>query len=215
MDEESPPKQPTPVRGRWGVWLLGVILLATAVGVACFLVLPSPFSQADYKRVRVGMTAEEAEAALGRPPGYYGISSEAGFVLMAEEGKVMFGRGHEGVEVSAAVHDLRSNATGKTVAQVRRWVASGGTVRVITQDGRVIGKSYWASPTSRNWWNWLKGLPRRLIHKPGERVRSGSGGRGRVFETPAERHAVSVVLRGLAKPRPRPPRFGHLQRACV
>ncbi len=154
-----------PARGRRVVWwlLAAGVLAGIAVGIVCLLLLPSPpFGRADYNRVSMGMEYEDAEAALGRPPGYYGVSPDAPFVLSAQAGLTMLGPGHEAVPVSAGVEDFRSRATGETVARISVWSAPGGAVRLISKDGRVVGKMHWQSRPWGGLWGWLRGPLRRL-----------------------------------------------------
>ena len=74
-------------------WLLiGCVLLVGTALISIWLVnLRSPFNQAVYDRIQLGMTVEETTKIIGMSPGYYNVSREERFVNSGQEGIEPFG----------------------------------------------------------------------------------------------------------------------------
>ena len=146
-------------------WLLVVFVLVGAITltILCVYRLQSPFNQAVYDRIQLGMRVEEVTKIVGLPPGYYKVSSEEKFTNMRHEGMIAFGsEDYEEVETESAIYDIVSRESGKPVADFRKWVNDEDGIFVLTQEDKVIGKMYVVSLTSNNRRQWLSNLRRWL-----------------------------------------------------
>jgi hypothetical protein len=143
------------------VGLTAVIgFLVAAVGLVA---LRSPFNQAQYDQIELGMTLDEVTAILGRPPGYYWVSPEEKFVNMRDKGTIAFGtKDYEEIERKLAVYDIVSRDTGQSVATLRKYVSDQNGVFLLTREDKVIGAMYVVSLTSFNRGAWLDRLRRKL-----------------------------------------------------
>src|SRR5262245_53899932 len=98
-------------RRRTRFWL--VVLLALAAGLTFGVVflrsLRSPFNQALYEQITLGMTLEDLTILVGASPGCYDVSLDEKFVNMRHEGKITFGNNdYQEVEKEPGVHDYFS-----------------------------------------------------------------------------------------------------------
>jgi hypothetical protein len=82
---------------------IGLLIVAMAVGWCMWVSLPpqpppklpvSGMNKANFRRIQIGMTAEEVESILGRPPGTENVELPNGFVggARASEAKLASGK---------------------------------------------------------------------------------------------------------------------------
>src|SRR5947207_2256469 len=57
------------------LWLLAGLVALLGAGVL-FIYFTDPINPATFERIQVGMTLEEVQAVLGKPPGYYRTDRE-------------------------------------------------------------------------------------------------------------------------------------------
>ena len=149
-------------------WVLVAMVLLAGVALSIWLVrLRSPFNEAVYERIHLGMTLEEVTMIVDKPPGYYNVSPEENFLIIRHEGVIIFGEKNSWeVDPKSAVYDIVSEETGKPVAVFRKWVSGEDGIFVVTQEDKVIGKVYVASFTfyNRDYYRkrWLTRLGQRV-----------------------------------------------------
>jgi hypothetical protein len=148
------------------LWLLVVVFVLFA-GIAStwvYLVnLRSPFNQAVYDRIQLGMTVEEATKIVGMPPGYYKVSREERFVNSGQEGIEPFGtKDYEEIETEPGIFDIVSKKTGVPVASLRIWKNQDDGIFVVIQEDKVVSKYYVRSITAFDRSLWWTNLRRRL-----------------------------------------------------
>ena len=151
-------------RARFCLVVVFVLVCGISLTILWVLKLQSPFSQAVYNRIHLGMRVEQVTKIVGLPPGYYKVSPEEKFVNMRHEGIIVFGKSeeYEDVETESAIYDIVSRETGKPVAGFQKWVNDEDGILILTQEDKVIGKMYLVSLTSNNRRQWLSNLRRWL-----------------------------------------------------
>src|SRR5438132_9367633 len=150
-------------RVRFWLWI-GFLLLVGIALISIWLVnLRSPFNQAVYNRIQLGMTVEEATKIVGMPPGYYNVSREEGFVNSGQEGIEPFGtKDYEEIETEPGIFDIVSKKTGVPVASLRIWKNQDDGIFVVIQEDKVVSKYYVRSITAFNRSLWWTNLRRRI-----------------------------------------------------
>ena len=144
------------MRRRWKGWLAltaAVVVLVGAVAWALVPVDPPGINVGTYRRIRLGMTADEVEALVGLPPGSHLTRQEPGFwSTLYEQGSAV---NHQSYSADKGQVTFKNN-TGAAVGRGLEWRNDDFVLVLALEDGKVAWKriGQQGRPTTglQAWW---------------------------------------------------------------